>query len=105
MALPIYDTIVVASRVKSAPTPVWPDAPADLGTAGASGVALRLRLQNLGPREEGRSEQNLRNHLCGGKPGSSEETNGSSEPPLNSLRAGSGSEFAVWRAGEAYDAR
>ncbi len=101
MALSRCDAIVVASRVKSAPTPVWPDAPADLGTAGASGVALRLRLQNLGPREEGRSEQNLRNHLCGGKPGSSEETNGSSEPPLNSLRAGSGSEFAVWRAGEA----
>src|SRR5713101_1426108 len=101
MALSGCDTTVVGGRGKSAPIPVWQDAPADLGTAGASGVALRLRLQNLGPREEGRSEQSLRNHLCGGKPGSSEETSEPSEPPLISLRADSGNEFAVWRAGEA----
>jgi hypothetical protein len=29
---------------------VWPDAAADLGSAGAERVALRLRLQNLEPR-------------------------------------------------------
>ena len=33
----------------------WPDASADLCAAGAERVALRLRLQNLGPSEEGRS--------------------------------------------------
>ena len=32
-----------------------PDAAADLGAAGADRVALRLRLQNLEPKEEGRS--------------------------------------------------
>ena len=32
-----------------------PDAAANLGAAGVIGLALRLRLQNLGPREEGRS--------------------------------------------------
>src|SRR5712691_11720249 len=35
---------------------VWPDASADLCGAGTEQVALRLRLQNLWPREEG-SEQ------------------------------------------------
>ncbi len=45
--------LAAAGRGASTPTLVWPDAAADLGTAGASGVALRL--QNLRPREEGRS--------------------------------------------------
>jgi hypothetical protein len=47
--------LVVAGRGTSAPAAVWPDAAADLGAAGAERVAHRLRLQNLGPREDGRS--------------------------------------------------
>jgi hypothetical protein len=47
--------LVVAGRGTSAPAAVWPDAAADLGAAGAIGLALRLRLQNLRLREEGRS--------------------------------------------------
>ena len=46
--------LVVARRGTSAPAAVWPDATADLGTHCAEQVALRLRLQKLGPREEGR---------------------------------------------------
>ena len=33
--------------------PVRPDAATDLGAAGTERLALRLRLQNLAPREEG----------------------------------------------------
>ena len=47
--------LVAVGRGTSAPAAVWPDASADLGSAGGERVALRLRLQNLGPREEGRS--------------------------------------------------
>ncbi len=47
--------LVVAGRGTSAPAAVWPDAAADLGAASTKRVALRWRLQNLGPREEGRS--------------------------------------------------
>ena len=47
--------LAAAGRGASTPTPVWPDAAADLGAAGAERVALRLRLQNLEPKEEGRS--------------------------------------------------
>jgi hypothetical protein len=32
----------------------WPDAAADMGAADAIGLARRLRLQNLEPKEEGR---------------------------------------------------
>ena len=44
-----------AGRGTSAPVAVWPDASADLCPAGAERVAHRLWLQNLGPREDGRS--------------------------------------------------
>ena len=47
--------LVVDGLGTSAPTPVWPDAAANLGFAGAERVAHRLRLQNLGTREEVRS--------------------------------------------------
>jgi len=47
--------LAVAGRGTSASAAVWPDASADLCAAGAERVALRLRLQNLELREEGRS--------------------------------------------------
>jgi hypothetical protein len=47
--------LAVAGRGASVPAPVWPDAAADLCAATAERVALRLRLQNLWPREEDRS--------------------------------------------------
>jgi hypothetical protein len=37
------------------PALVWPESAGDLCPAGAERVALRLRSENLGPREEGRS--------------------------------------------------
>jgi len=45
--------LAAACRRASASTPLWPDAAADLCAAAAERVAHRLRLQNLGPREEG----------------------------------------------------
>ena len=47
--------LAAAGRGTSTPALVWSYAAADLCTAGAERVALRLRLQNLGPRQEGRS--------------------------------------------------
>ena len=47
--------LAAAGRGASTPTPVWPDAAADLGATGAERVAHRLRLQNLEPKEKGRS--------------------------------------------------
>jgi hypothetical protein len=46
--------LVVVGRGTSAPALVWPDAASDLGAAGAERLARRLRLQSLGPRDEGR---------------------------------------------------
>ena len=46
--------LVVVGRGTSAPAAVWGHAAADLGAANAIGLALRLRLQNLAPNEEGR---------------------------------------------------
>jgi hypothetical protein len=40
--------LVAVGRWTSAPAPVWPDAAADLGAAGAERVAHRLQLQSLG---------------------------------------------------------
>ena len=47
--------LAATCRGASASTPVRVDAPADLGAASAERIAFRLRLQNLGLREEGRS--------------------------------------------------
>ena len=47
--------LLLAGRGTSALALVWPDAAPDLVAAGAERIVLRLRLQNLGPREEGRS--------------------------------------------------
>jgi hypothetical protein len=47
--------LVVAGRGTSASAAVWPDAATDMGAADAIGLALRLQLQILEPKEEGRS--------------------------------------------------
>jgi hypothetical protein len=44
----------IAGRGTSASAAVWPDDAADMGAADAIGLALRLRLQNLEPKEERR---------------------------------------------------
>jgi hypothetical protein len=44
--------LVVARRGASASAAVWPDAAADMGAADAIGLALPLRLQNLGRRRK-----------------------------------------------------
>ena len=47
--------LAVGGRGTFAPARVWPDASADPCAAGAERVALQLRLQHLGLREQGRS--------------------------------------------------
>ena len=62
---------------------LWPDAAADLGSAGAERIALRLRLQNLEPR--GRSVQCPRNRLRGSKRGWSDGQKRTVGTPLISV--------------------
>jgi hypothetical protein len=92
----------VARRGTSSSAAVWPDAAADLGSAGAERVALRLRLQNLEPG--GGSVQCLRNRLRGNNWGASGGQKNEPSVPSSLDGACSGDKFVVSKAGQMYDA-
>ena len=93
--------LAAAYRGASAPTPVWPNAAANLGSAGTHRVARRLRSKNLGLREEGRSSvRKMRLH--GRNRGSSDGQDRVVGTP-RSRRACSGNKFRRGEAGEVYD--
>jgi hypothetical protein len=83
--------------------PVRVDAPADLGAASAERVARRLRLQNLGSREEGRS--GVWELDCASASGLVRRGKNELSEPRDFSGVGSGGKFVVSRAGEAYYAR
>ena len=66
-------------------------------------VALRLRLQNLGPREEGRSRIREIDYAVANGPRQTGKNEPS--PPADLVGACPGGKFVVSRAGGAYDAR
>jgi hypothetical protein len=86
----------------SAPAPVWPDAAADLGSAGAERVAHRLQLENLARvrRIGAVSEKSIARQQAGSSDGQKRAVGDSAD--LSG--ACSGDKFVVSRAGEAYDA-
>ena len=84
------------------PAPVWPDAAADLGAAGTERVALRLRLKNLEPKEEGRSSVWEIGYAA--TSGRVRRAKNEASEPRDLTGACSGGKFVVSRSGEVYDA-
>jgi FkbM family methyltransferase len=93
--------LVVAGRGTPAPAAVWPDAPANLGSA--ERVAPRLRLQILGLRKVGWGS--VRENDCTAASGICQTAEAADETPPNSLGPALMANSLLSRAGEAYDAR